>query len=187
MKALVSHTSQLVRKNCHLMPTWKKLKQWMRALPWIMHDFYRRVMKVNLLWNCCVDGDCRAFTGTALMYSTCPRTALCREAWEQPSQDWGGRTWRGRPLPGPGSPRHIPPAQLHSHDTWVNTSEPQRSVRILGLTSWESTIIPASMLVTCLTWWLAARRWTPLVQGQTCSLYWVQTADWFLLDLQKML
>lgn len=49
---------------------------------------------------------------------TCPQTAWCRAAWEQPDQGSGGWTWRERSQRGQASPHHIPPAPLRSPDTY---------------------------------------------------------------------
>lgn len=72
-------------------------------------------MKLHLTVKCCADVDCRDGCWRGC---TCPQTAWCQEALELPNQGWGGWTWKEPPPQGWESPRHIPPAQLHSLDIW---------------------------------------------------------------------
>lgn len=116
---------------------------------------------------------------------TCPQTAWCQEALEQPNQGWGGWTWRERPQPGPESPRRIPPARPHSLDTCVSHCISQMlALALRTLVLRHIQLLNDSF--TYQTLWSVAHRWTLQAQEQTCSLCSVQRADWFSLDLQRM-
>lgn len=72
-----------------------------------------------------------------LQRPTCPQTAWCRAAWEQPNPGSGGWTWTELRLQAPESPHRIPPARRRSPGTLGEEQNIQQV--ILGMKLWFSS------------------------------------------------